>query len=67
MPNRTNNSCKEKLIDIDFTELEVQLLFESINSSKSPGSDQIHPSVLKEYAKKLALAPPWCRKYRGKL
>ena len=41
-------SPKETLGNIEFTESDVLKLLQNLNSSKSPGPDNVHPRILKE-------------------
>jgi len=48
-------SVKETLDNIEFTELDVLKLLQNLNSSKSPGPDNVHPRILKKCASELAV------------
>jgi len=48
-------SLKESLGNNEFTEFDVLKLLQDLNSSKSPGLDNMHPIILKECAQELAV------------
>ena len=44
---------EQKIEDIEFLEKDILPLLEKIKETKSPGSDKIHPKIIKETAKEL--------------
>ena len=52
MPEFEDRTDK-KLEDIEFLEQDILPLLEKIKETKSPGSDKIHPKIIKETAKQL--------------
>ena len=50
VPTLEERPFKEELSDMFVTQDKVQKLLLSLNVTKSPGEDQIHPRVLKECA-----------------
>jgi len=65
MPAKLEVTVQQQLNDIDFYEKDVWQLLQKLNSSKSPGPDNIHPRVLKECADQLA--KPLCILFKASL
>lgn len=65
LPDAEMRNVQKSLDDIEFSESDIMKLLTMIDTSKSPGPDQIHPRVLKECA--IELVGPLFMLFRNSL
>ena len=47
-------NTKERLLDVDVSQSNVENKLKNLNKNKAPGIDGLHPSLLREFSKQLS-------------